>query len=299
MINLVQHARGLREGWYSAQILDDQPETISAERDELNNCKITDDLQERAQEFLLSLMHWMHERKRVTVAERAETRRVLVIDVNLPNLRDVRSIAAVRGVTIEAGVETKTTGTNAGLVLIDVVLRSAPRFSKLPIVVLSGYGMDGSEARWDRIKRKPGAPVHFIKKSVLTGSGPEEFKQTVGELLHDERLLFVEKVANFWGLQEGQVCGMLGVRKPNLALIAQLFDRGTNYPNEDADQRVRLLLTIHESLYRLMRDQDQVRGWLNAKSNQLNSQRPIDLITSCDFEKLAVVKHSVDFLCMR
>jgi len=110
--------------------------------------------------------------------------------------------------------------------------------------------------------------------------------------------LFVQKLANFWRLEPDQCCGMLGVRKHDPKLIAQLFDRGADYPNHDADQRVRLLLTMHENLYSLIRNQDEICGWLNAKNGELDGRRPIELISSGDFERLAVVKHYIDFICM-
>jgi hypothetical protein len=167
------------------------------------------------------------------------------------------------------------------------------------VVVLSGYGIQGVENRLKRIQKKPGAPVFYLDKTTSSGKDPNIFRNLVMELLSDERLLLVERIANFWNLEVEQVCGVLGLRENDASLVAELFDRGKRLPIKDADQRVDLTKQIYRDLYSLLRDRETIIGWLNSTNKDLNGESPLNLMSSTSFEKLAIVKHYVDFLCMR
>src|SRR5690348_5723695 len=115
-INLVQHARGCQEGWYSALVLDDQPDTIEPEKEKLAEANIDPDIQEQANEFLNILVHWSEKFDGLQEDRRRETRRVLVIDVNIPKLPDVRPLAAIAKVEPPSNMQASLTenGTRAG-----------------------------------------------------------------------------------------------------------------------------------------------------------------------------------------
>jgi hypothetical protein len=300
-INLVQYARGCQEGWYSALVLDDQPDTIEPEKEKLAEANIDPDIQDQAREFMNVLVDWLGKLDQMKEAQRMETRRVLVIDVNIPELPDVRPLAAIAKVEPPSSTQASLTenGTRAGLVLIENILRKHKRLREFPVVVLSGYGIQGVENRLKRIQKKPGAPVFYLDKANSSGRDPDLFRDLVMELLSDKRLLFIERIANFWKLEIEQVCGVLGLRQNDPSLVAKLFDRGEVLPSKDPDKRVDLTKEIYRDLCGLLRDRDAIIGWLNSTNKTLNSETPLNLMSSADFEKLAIVKHYVDFLCQK
>jgi Protein of unknown function (DUF2384) len=298
-MNLVQYARGYQEGWYSALLLDDQPYTIEPEKEKLAEANIDHDVQVQAYEFMSVFMDWLEDFEGLDNARRMETQRVLVIDVNIPELPDVRPLAAIAKVEPPTRPQDTLTanGTRAGLVLIETILRKSKRYRQFPIVVLSAYGIQGGENRLERIKKKPGAPVFYLDKANSSGKDPNLFRDVVMELLSDQRLLIVERIANFWKLEIEQVCGVLGLRKNDARLVAKMFDRGEVFPSKDPDERVELIKTIYRELCGLLRDREAIIGWLNSTNKSLNGETPLNLMSSADFEKLAIVKHYVDFLC--
>jgi hypothetical protein len=300
-INLVQYARGCQEGWYSALVLDDQPDTIEPEKEKLAEANIDPDIQEQANEFLNILVHWSEKFEGLKEDRRRETRRVLVIDVNIPKLPDVRPLAAIAKVEPPSNMQASLTenGTRAGLVLIENILRKSKSLREFPVVVLSGYGIHGVENRLKRIQKKPGAPVYYLDKATSSGKDPVLFRNLVMELLFDERLLLVERIANFWDLEAEQVCGVLGLIENDASRVAELFDRGKPLPIKDANQRVDQIKQIYQDLYSLFRDRETIIGWLNCSNKDLNGETPLNLMSSTSSEKLAIVKHYVDFLCMR
>jgi hypothetical protein len=300
-LNLVQYARGCQEGWYSALVLDDQPDTIEPEKETLAETNIDPDIQDQANDFMNVLVNWSEKFDGLQEERRLETRRVLVIDVNIPKLPDVRPLAAIAKVDPPSSAQASLTenGTRAGLVLIENILRKHERLRELPIVVLSGYGIQGVGNRLKRIQRKPGAPVCYLDKASSSRKDPILFRNVVMELLFDERLLLVERVANYWNLEAEQVCGVLGLVENDASRVAELFDRGRPLPIKDANQRVDQIKQIYKDLYSLFRDQETIIDWLNCNNKDLSGETPLNLMTSKNSEKLAIVKHYVDFLCMR
>lgn len=301
-VDLLQYAPGDRR----ALFLDDQLDTIRAEREEARRAWIEGQSAEHAWEFLELANEWMAKREEMSPQQRAENRCLLVIDVNLKDFDDIRSLEDHADFSDNLPQHPESIDTHdgryAGWVLLEHVVRGDPRLRDLPVIMLSGYVIGQAKPRLKRAEDDHSAPTRFIQKAAVgdpnkNGTG---FRNVACDLLYDTRLLFLHRLAGFWELEQNQVTGMLGLRDPDkISAVGELYDRGRQQATTDADQRVQILYAIRKNLKNLFRNRVSEMDWLTSRHSQLVNRSPLDLMTSGEFAELAALRSYVDKICGR
>jgi hypothetical protein len=299
--DLLQFARGISDHLFRAFILDDQPATITEEQNILEQSGIESKVRVRPEQFVTTLQEWWHEREQHDDVERAEMRCVLIIDVfiqNFPSLRSLRDVLDVELGSADLLNTSTADGRWAGLVLIHELRKLSLPYINWPAIVVSAYGIHGAERRLHDLEDEKGKPpVRYLAKSVRPDvDSRDQFRDLSLEMLHDKRLYFLHRLANHWDLNAGQVCGLVGLQRPDPQLLGVVFDRGRPLPTSDTDQRVRALRRIHRILHGLLRDRDAQLEWLYARLPDLGNEKPIELMASGKVDDVVAVKSYLEFL---